>query len=126
MHTFCKDIADLCLSNDDDPIWNDHNYTNQYSSPQASKHEIIYYHIHLVIISLPPIILEKIIYYLSFHHITFLINLMRVLVYLLHNSVKQHPVSFNSVTQFCNSPKNLSINRSLYCLLESGGLPCCS
>jgi hypothetical protein len=38
---------------------------------------------------------EKIIYYLSFQNITFLINLMGELVYLLHNSVKQPPISSN-------------------------------
>jgi len=38
---------------------------------------------------------QLIIYYLSFQNITFLINLMGELVYLLHNSVKQPPISFN-------------------------------
>jgi hypothetical protein len=35
---------------------------------------------------------ERIIYYLSFQNITFLINLMGELVYLLHNFVKQPPI----------------------------------
>ena len=69
---------------------------------------------------------QLIIYYLSFQNITFLINLMGELVYLLHNLVKQPPISllfnvFRSNVLSLKAPwMGIGLHDSTYCpsLLE--------
>lgn len=56
MHTFYKDIADLCLSNDGDPIWNGHKYTNQYSSPHIANNTTLFLLVLLVKMSFNVIV----------------------------------------------------------------------